>query len=189
MRWTTDKKRTLRCCGVELWQRSLHMSWSKEKRSRRKRRGTKFFLEQKSTIRLRVIARVPSIATGQGALPSGAMDDAGPSGHVSDAERPTRLEADSSGLRQCVTCHHWRETHEFITLASTGREVKSCRTCRLSSKRKNERKRLQQNHVERWVERLKHRTEVVYARAALTPEVRSVIDQALLGCIERNRAI
>ena len=46
---------------------------------------------------------------------------------------------------------------------------------------------MQHNQVEKWVERLKHRIEVVYSQAALTPEVRKMIDHALLGCIERNR--
>ena len=159
-----------------------------------------FFLEQNSTTRLHIIAWMPSIAADRGAPSSGAMNNADPSvlpfeaaltsccaGRAADAERPTTQEANSSGLRQCVTCRHWRETHDFITLTSTGREVKSCRTCRLNSRRKNERKKAQQHQVEKWVERLKHRIQVVYSRAALTPEVRKVIDQALLGCIERNR--
>lgn len=92
-------------------------------------------------------------------------------------------------MRQCVTCHDWREDHDFITLTSTGREVKSCRACRLNSRRKHQKKKVRQSHIEKWVERLKHRIEIVCSQAALTPEVRKVIEQALLGCVECNRTI
>ena len=42
--------------------------------------------------------------------------------------------------------------------------------------------------VERWVERLKHRS-IVYSQATLTPELRKLIDHVLLGFIDSTKAI
>jgi hypothetical protein len=97
--------------------------------------------------------------------------------------------AERPAVRQCVSCKQWRDMDHFITLTKTGRDVKSCRVCRLNSQRKNVKKKVKKSQVEKRVERLKRRIEVMYSQEALTAEVREVIDQALLGFFQSDKTM
>ena len=87
--------------------------------------------------------------------------------------------------RQCVTCRRSYDSQEFITLTATGRVVNSCRSCRISSKRKHDKQKLQQAHIKKRVERLKCRVESMYE--ALPSDLRNIIDHALLEVVVVNK--